>query len=739
MASTDVSLHVFGDASTSGYGAVCYRRAVAPSGEVHIAFLCSASHVVPLNAARASHHCSVPRLEMVAAAKAVEKRQFVERSVGKFEKVYHWCDNLPVIKQIRDKTTKFRVFVANRLSKIHAASKMEEWRFVDGELNPADHCSRGLKADEYAKWKVFREGPEFLYKSEEFWPKEPSPAKMALVDISANAIQEIKMDFSLASMKNIYDIAESVENWWTKMRKVVMLLRCVKRWKQKTKAPKRLRLQRTGVTWNVAPTATPLLDVTARISAEDFAMARKYIFLAVQRKHFAEELQCLVDGKIAEADSRRSKETRKQFLRSQLKDFNPFVDSNGLIRIGSRLLNAPVDEDVKLPIIIPRKDPIVRMWLRHIHISEIHAGPKHCIAQAREQAWVIHGLQEMKIIVRRCVACQKAFKPPLEQQMAPLPLSRLTLKSPFKETGLDLMGPFFVRMNGRANHKVWVTVFTCLASRSVHCEVVFKMDADSLLNAIVRFSARRPGTTYFVSDNGTNLTKAEKVLKRDLKQWNDSSAQHLQRKGLTWDFIPAGTPHRGGVWERVVGMFKRHLTTLMLGDAIHVETFMTVVTQVEAIINRRPLSTLSSSADDCETFTPAHILYPAFSSHDSCVVSTEQTMSTATELKGKFYQAQGRINAFKKMWERDYFQTLHFRQKWKNTHVDLKERQIVMLVDDQQPRSRWRLARVVEAIRSNNHVKAARVRTTDGKLWLKDRSKLVVLELDIEAEVEKNS
>ena len=90
------------------------------------------------------------------------------------------------------------------------------------------------------------------------------------------------------------------------------------------------------------------------------------------------------------------------------------------------------------------------------------------------------------------------------------------------------------------------------------------------------------------------------------------------------------------------------------------------------------------------------------------------------------------------MWERDYFQTLHFRQKWKETHVDLMEKQVVMLVDDHQPRSRWRLARVVEAIRSNNHVKAARVRTADGKLWLKDRSKLVVLELDIEAEVDKD-
>ncbi len=113
-------------------------------------------------------------------------------------------------------------------------------------------------------------------------------------------------------------------------------------------------------------------------------------------------------------------------------------------------------------------------------------------------------------------------------------------------------------------------------------------------------------------------------------------------------------------------------------------------------------------------------------------------MSTATELRGKFYQAQGRINALKKMWERDYFQTLHFRQKWKETHVDIEERQLVLLVDKQVHRSQWRMARVVETISSNNHVKSVRVRTPEGKVLLKDRTKVVVLELDIESYENKN-
>ena len=171
----------------------------------------------------------------------------------------------------------------------------------------------------------------------------------------------------------------------------------------------------------------------------------------------------------------------------------------------------------------------------------------------------LHGLQEINSVLRKCLRCQKAFKKPEEQQMGPLPEMRVSTNPPFQEVGLDLMGPFLVRMNGRALHKVWVVVFACMSTRSVHCEVVYKLDHESLLNAIVRFSARRPGSTHFISDQGTNLTKADKVLKEELRQWNASSTERLQQRGLTWSFIPAGTPHRGGSWERVVGLFKRHL------------------------------------------------------------------------------------------------------------------------------------------------------------------------------------
>ena len=71
----------------------------------------------------------------------------------------------------------------------------------------------------------------------------------------------------------------------------------------------------------------------------------------------------------------------------------------------------------------------------------------------------------------------------MTQKMGALPDFRVNAASPFEKTALDLAGPFLVKMNGRANHKVWITIFTCCVTRAVHAEIVYKMDADALINA----------------------------------------------------------------------------------------------------------------------------------------------------------------------------------------------------------------------------------------------------------------
>ena len=116
--------------------------------------------------------------------------------------------------------------------------------------------------------------------------------------------------------------------------------------------------------------------------------------------------------------------------------------------------------------------------------------------------------------------------------MAPLPVARVNVDAPFSQVGLDMMGPFKVKMgNSRASHKVNVAIFSCLETRSVHAEIVYKMDASSLINALSRFVARRPGLKRIISDQGTNFKGADNLLKRETeelrKKFLRSSLTHI--------------------------------------------------------------------------------------------------------------------------------------------------------------------------------------------------------------------
>ena len=79
---------------------------------------------------------------------------------------------------------------------------------------------------------------------------------------------------------------------------------------------------------------------------------------------------------------------------------------------------------------------------------------------------------------------------------------------------------------------------------------------------------------------------------------------------------------------------------------------------------------------------------------------------------------------------------LHPRAKWRKTRRDVKEGDLVLLVDESSSRNDWRKGRVVRAEGTECHARKAWVRRADGKVVLRDRTKMVLLEVeDAEAAV----
>lgn len=148
-----------------------------------------------------------------------------------------------------------------------------------------------------------------------------------------------------------------------------------------------------------------------------------------------------------------------------------------------------------------------------------------------------------------------------------------------------------------------------MASRAVHLEVANLLETDACINAIRCFISRRCQVVHIRSDNGTNFVGAERELREALtalnRQWTQGA---LIPSGVEWSFnSPAGS-HHGGVWESMIGMVKRILNSVLHQQTLDDDGLQTVMCEVEAILNDRPITKLSDDPNDLEPLTPNHLL-----------------------------------------------------------------------------------------------------------------------------------
>ena len=151
--------------------------------------------------------------------------------------------------------------------------------------------------------------------------------------------------------------------------------------------------------------------------------------------------------------------------------------------------------------------------IEHFHLISGHLGREYVLSLLREQFWVIKGSSAVRRILSKCVSCHRRQAPVLEQKMADLPEDRLTPdQPPFTTVGVDCFEPFHVR-RARSLVKRYGVIFTCLAIRAVHIEVVHSLETDSFLLALRRFIVGRGQVKEICSDNSTNFTASERELR----------------------------------------------------------------------------------------------------------------------------------------------------------------------------------------------------------------------------------
>ena len=365
-----------------------------------------------------------------------------------------------------------------------------------------------LNAEELMKSNWFS-GPAFL------WEKEiPFNEQEEIPDIQIGD-PEIKATVRTTTVKESFSLIECVSGFssWTKAVGVVSYL------------------QRTFKKNKPGTVAT---TVTERKEAEVL------IFKELQRTAFKNEVLSLS----------QKEQNAKLPRQSSLLKLDPFIDEQGLIRVGGRLENSTLPFDVKHPIILPKHSEITELIIGHFHKKVKHQGKGMTMNEIRSHGLWLLGLNgAVASHIYKCVQCRRQRRPTEGQKMANLPEDRVESTPPFTYCGMDCFGPFTIK-EGRKELKRYAVIFTCMSSRAIHIEQLDDMTTDAFINALRCFTAIRGPVQQLRSDQGSHFVGGRNELSIAMNELDNERIQsYLTKNRCEFVMNVPYSSHWGGVWE----------------------------------------------------------------------------------------------------------------------------------------------------------------------------------------------
>lgn len=648
----NTSLHGFADASEEAYAAVVYL-CTELNGTIHVSLVTAKTKVAPLK------KITIPHLEL-SAAQLLAKLMTKVRKALKIDNmsIYAWTDSMVVLGWLAAPPHKWQTFVANRVSQIQEVVPPDSWRHIPTKLNPADCASRGLFLNELRSHDLWWNGPAFLQMGMDNWPKQvKTETKRILPDMKKS-----RQVHQITSEPAFHDILSRFSSWKTLAHTTAYCLR-----------------------WIGYKRSSPFPTTTLTVNEVEIAQF-KWLRL-IQSIYFTREVACL-----------RPENPRQLPRNSPIISLNPKIDEHGLLRVSGRLKESTLERDRREPIILPRHGHLTGLIIWEAHIRTFHGGNQLTLQKLRQQYWVIQGRNTIKTHLNKCTVCFRYRNQTTQQLMGNLPQFRINEYRPFTYTGVDFAGYFDIKTSTRRNApytKAYIAVFICLTTRAMHLEVVSSLSTEAFLLAFKRFTSRKLLPRHMYSDRGTNFIGARNELPRLFQSARSEQTAEIRetlvKNHIEWHMIPAHAPHFGGLWEAGVKSTKHHLKRVLGDSKLNFEEFTTVIAQIEACLNSRPLYPQTEDPQDNKVLTPNHLLF----AHEADSLPEPCTEVIPTRSVNR-YQLLQRLHAhFWQKWSQEYLTRLMHRSKWTKQKENLRPNQLVLIKEDNLPPTKWLYGRIL--------------------------------------------
>lgn len=687
-----IELHGFADASEKAFGCCIFIRCVNLNNFILVNLLCSKSRVAPIK-----QPVSLPRLELSACVLLANlTKKTTDALKINFNNLYFWTDSSVTLAWLKGDITRWKTFVANRVSEIITLTNKNDWYHINTKENPADLISRGCSSNILCENKLWWYGPQWLKMPKHAWNISKINMDFVIPEqrSSASLVVNIKSD-------NVFiDLIKKYSSLTKLLRVMSFILRFIQNCKDK--------MLRTN-------------NKTIVLKPNEIENSLLILIKLTQIQHFSEEYNSLLVNKPLNK-------------RSDILCLNPFLH-NSVIRVGGRLTNLKTEFDKKHQIILPKNNTLTDLIIINEHVRLLHCGVQQMICSLREKFWPLSARNACKKIAKNCIICFRAKPTNTTYLMGDLPDARISMSPAFTNVGIDYGGPFMLKdrsTRGAKIIKAYICLIVCMCTKAVHLELVTDLTTSAFLNTIKRFISRRGLPNNIYSDNGRNFVGANTEIQKlydFLERDFEVISNDLANQRIKWHFIPARSPSFGGLWEAGIKRVKFHLCRILGNNSFTFEHFSTLLTEVEGILNSRPLTPLTSDPDDLNVLTPAHFLIGR-----SLKTLPEPSIVHLPENRLDKYQ---RLSAAKQhfwnRWNKEYLNDLQVRSKWRYNSGNITIGSMVLLKDENIPSFQWQIGRIVQLYPGqDNIVRVVDVKVSPNKVLRRAVTKLCLLPIETE-------